>query len=283
MHKTLVLTVAAMLAFAANSLIARLALAGELTDAGTYTAVRIISGALLLLVLLRRKEERKPQASAGSWPAGLALFVYALAFSFAYLLLGAATGALILFAAVQATMMIWGIVRGERPGAVQWAGLLIAFAAFIYLLLPGIATPHPLGSLLMIASGIAWGVYSLLGRGSRNPIGDTAGNFARAALCCLPLLALPLFGGHVSVEGLALAVLSGTVASALGYIVWYTALPGLTAVQASVVQLSVPVIAAAGGALLLGETLTLRFVLVSVCILAGIALATLARARASAR
>lgn len=277
MYKTLGLTVAAMLAFAANSLLARQALGGQLTDAGTYTAVRIISGALLLLVLAGRNGKNTQSGFSGSWPAGLALLVYALAFSFAYLLLGAATGALILFASVQATMLIWGIFSGERPGAAQWAGLTIAFAAFAYLLMPGIATPNVLGSALMIASGVAWGVYSLRGRGSKNPIGDTAGNFARAALCCVPLLAIPFFGGTASPSGLVLAVLSGTVASALGYVIWYSALPGLTTVQAAVVQLSVPVIAAAGGALLLGETLTLRFMLVSACILCGIGLAILAK------
>lgn len=277
MYKTMSLTAAAMLAFAANSILARQALGGHLTDAGTYTAVRIISGALLLLVLTGGSRKDRQSGLSGNWPAGLALLIYALAFSFAYRLLGAATGALILFASVQATMLIWGIAGGERPGTAQWTGLAVAFGAFAYLLMPGIATPNLTGSALMIASGIAWGVYSLRGRGSTNPIGDTAGNFARAALCCVPFLVMPFLGGNASLEGLLLAALSGTVASAFGYVVWYTALPGLTTVQAAVVQLSVPILAAALGALLLGETLTLRFVLLSACILCGIGLAVLAK------
>jgi drug/metabolite transporter (DMT)-like permease len=213
----------------------------------------------------------------GNWPSALALLAYALCFSAAYLRLGAATGALILFAAVQGSMLAWGFIRRDRPMAAELAGLAVAFAAFVWLLLPGLRAPDPMGSALMIASGIAWGVYSVRGRGVRDPLAETAGNFVRAALPCLPLLAAPLLGGHASAHGMALGVVSGVVTSGLGYAVWYRALPRLSTTQAGTVQLTVPAIAAAGAALLLGEALTARLVIAACCILGGVALAIMAR------
>jgi len=273
------LTALAMIAFAANSLLARAALADASISAPAYTVVRLVSGALVLLLISRaRGGGLKALASRGDWPSALALFAYAAAFSFAYVLLGAATGALILFATVQFTMILWGLLRKERPGLRGVAGLAAAFGAFAWMLAPGLRAPDPLGSALMIVAGIAWSVYSLRGHGAVDPLGETAGNFLRAGLVCLPLLLLPgataMTGG-----GFGLAVVSGAVASGLGYIVWYAALPLLSRIQAAAVQLTVPVIAAAGAVLILSEALTPRLAVSGAIILAGVALVIHARAR----
>lgn len=278
MPTTLLLTGIAMIAFAANSLLARIALAGAVIDAGSFTEVRLVSGAIALAALLvgqggRRAVRDRP----GTWPSALALLAYALAFSLAYLRLGAATGALILFAAVQGTMVGWAVARRDRPTAPELAGLTIAFGAFVYLLLPGLGTPDLLGSLLMVGSGVAWGVYSLRGRGASDPIAETAGNFVRAALLSLPLVLLPGLGGHASTAGLGLAILSGVVTSGLGYVVWYRALPRLSTTQAAAVQLTVPLIAAGGAIAVLSEALTMRLALAGLLILGGVAVAILAR------
>lgn len=280
MHSTFVLTAVAMLAFAANSLLAREALGGFSIDAAGYTAVRIISGALILYGLLRRQQASGGEdrvALPGDWWAAGALFVYAIAFSAAYLSLGAATGALILFSSVQASMLAWGLVKGDRPSGRELIGFAIAFAAFVYLILPGVGRPDLVGSLLMIASGMAWAVYTLRGRGSRDPIGETAGNFVRASAFCLPLAVFALVYETASPVGVALALASGIVASGLGYSIWYKALRGLSTFQAALIQLSVPVIAALGAILLLDERLTLHFVVAGACVIGGIAFAILAK------
>lgn len=275
---TILLTVLAMLAFAANSLLARAALDGATIDAAAYTAVRLISGAVALMLLIYWQRGRGAfRALPGNWPSGLALFSYALAFSLAYLRLGAATGALILFASVQGTMISWGIFRRNRPTGLELTGLAVAFAAFVYLLVPGLNAPDLYGSILMVVSGIAWGVYSLRGRGSASPLGDTAGNFVRSALICLPLVLLPMFADRITPLGVGLATVSGVLASGLGYAVWYRALPGLSTTQAAVVQLTVPVIAATGATALLGEALSSRLVFSSLCILCGVGLAIISR------
>lgn len=275
---TILLTVLAMLAFAANSLLARAALDGATIDAAAYTAVRLMSGAVALMLLIYWQRGREAFRSIpGNWPSALALFSYALAFSLAYLRVGAATGALVLFASVQGTMISWGIFRRNRPTGLELTGLAVAFAAFVYLLLPGLYAPDLYGSILMVVSGIAWGVYSLRGRGSASPLGDTAGNFVRSALICLPLVLLPLFADRITPLGVGLATASGVLASGIGYAVWYRALPGLTTTQAAVVQLTVPVIAATGATVMLGEVLTTRLVLSSLCILCGVGLAILSR------
>ncbi len=288
MPTTLFLTSIAMVAFAANSLLARAALAGGAIDATSFTALRLISGALALLLLLACQSGRSVlRHPPGNWPSAFALFAYALAFSLAYLRLGAATGALILFASVQGTMIFWSVSQKNHPTSVEMAGLAIAFAAFVYLLLPGLDTPDLTGSLLMIIAGVAWGVYSLRGRGATNPLAQTTGNFARAALVCIPLLAasaaIPVLPGHVTPFGVGLAGVSGIVTSGLGYAIWYRALPGLTTAQAATVQLTVPIIAALGAVAFLAETLTLRLVIASLCILGGVALAILSRPPATAR
>lgn len=267
----------AMVAFAANSLLARTALSGPSIDPVLYTLLRLASGALVLHAIAARRSVARTD---GSWRAGLALFVYAIAFAAAYGRIGAAVGALILFASVQSSMLLGGVLRGERPHVQAWIGMAIALAAFVWLQLPGLDRPDPWGALLMIASGAAWGIYSLIGRASTDPIGDSAGNFRRATWCCLPCL-VPLGFGVLGppvlgADGVGLALASGAVASALGYIVWYRALPGLKASAAAVLQLTVPVLTAFGAVLLLGELPTMRLVLASCLILGGVALAVFA-------
>lgn len=271
--RIVLLTVAAMVAFAANSVLCRTALAHTAIDPATFTLVRIASGAALLWMLARAAEGGG--ASAGSWRAAAALVVYAACFSFAYVSLAVGTGALLLFGAVQASMVLHGLLSGERLSARQWGGLALAIAGVVVLVAPGVTAPDPIGAVLMAAAGAAWGVYSLLGRTSKDkPLHATAGNFVRA----LPLAAAVAVvsaltaNGSWDVAGLVYAVLSGAVASGLGYVVWYGALPGLTAARAASVQLSVPVITAVAGVAVLDEALTLRLALASAAVLGGIAL-----------
>lgn len=267
--RTLLLTALAMLAFAGNSLLCRMALATTTIDPASFTAIRIVAGALVLAMIVRLRHAGAP---LGDWPSGIALFVYAAAFSFAYVTLPAAAGALLLFGSVQATMIGHGLASGERPGMQQLAGLATAFAGLVGLLLPGLSAPPLQGSLLMIAAGAAWGIYSLRGRSGGDATRETAGNFLRAAVLAggLGLLMLPV--ASIDHAGVLYAVASGALASGVGYAVWYTALRGLAATSAASVQLSVPVIAAVGGILLLGEPLTLRLVLCSTAVLGGIGL-----------
>ncbi|SAL78075.1 EamA-like transporter family protein [Caballeronia peredens] len=268
------LTVVAMLAFAGNSLLCRLALKGTQIDAATFTLVRIAAATLVLwVILVARSGERR----AGSWPSALALIVYAAAFSYAYVRLAAGTGALLLFGAVQATMIGYGLFKGERLAAAQWLGLVLALAGLVWLVLPGLAAPEPFSSVLMIAAGAGWGVYSLRGRGLADPVAATAGNFLRALPFALAVSALAFAHARVDGPGFACAVASGALTSGMGYIVWYAALKDLRPATAATVQLSVPVVTAAGGVLLLGEMLTARLVVSSVAILGGIALVVLSR------
>jgi len=270
-------TTAALLAFAANSLLCRAALGGGAADAASFTAVRLVSGAGVLLLLCRSAGG----ARGGSWPSAAALFVYAAAFSFAYFTLSAGVGALLLFGAVQTTMIGAGIAAGERPPPSVWAGLVLALGGLVHLSLRGARAPSPAGTALMLSAGAAWGIYSLRGRHSGPPLLATADNFLRAAPLAVALwIAIALAGAiHMTPAGAALAIASGAITSGLGYVAWYSALPHLTAARAAVLQLSVPVIAAAGGVLLLGEVLTARLVVAGAAILAGIALATRSSAR----
>jgi drug/metabolite transporter (DMT)-like permease len=280
------LAVVAMIAFAANSVLARLALgAGDMSAEG-YTGVRLTSGAITLAAILYfrwPKTARSRMEINGSWQGAAALFGYALAFSIAYIMLGAATGALILFASVQIGMLAWAILQGDRPGMLEWLGFGVAFVALVLLVSPGLVAPPLLGTALMVAAGLCWAAYSLLGRGSRAPLADTAGNFIR----CLPIaLVLVIAGelGHTSTStGLVYAIASGAVASGVGYAIWYTALPSLTRTSAAFVQLTVPAIAAAGGVVFIGEQLTLRLLLSSAGILGGVALALVAAKQRKAR
>lgn len=275
----------AMIAFAANSVLARLALGtGDLGAAG-YTGVRLLSGAATLaaIVYVRgQKTGRPPIGIHGSWRGAAALFGYALAFSIAYLMLSAATGALILFASVQIGMLGWAFLNGDRPGLSEWLGFGVAFAALILLVAPGLVAPPLLGTALMVVAGLSWAAYSLIGRGSQAPLADTAGNFIR----CLPIaVVLAVFGNmaQTSVTGLAYAITSGAVASGVGYAIWYSVLPSLTPTTAAYVQLTVPAIAAAGGVVLIGEQLTGRLLFSSVGILGGVTLALLAASKRKAK
>jgi drug/metabolite transporter (DMT)-like permease len=282
-HRPLIVlyTSVALVAFAANSVLARLALVEDAIDAASFTSVRLISGATMLLLVVVLGG-RRPAGSRGSWISAGALFLYAVAFSFAYVSLSAGTGARILFGAVQATMIGVALASGDRPHPLQWLGLLLALAGLIYLVLPGLAAPPPVGAALMGAAGIAWGVYSLRGRTAADPLADTAGNFARTVPLVLAVSAVSLLvlgRGHLSGAGMVLAAVSGAVTSGLGYVIWYAALGGLTATRAATVQLSVPVLAAGGGVLFLSERITLRLVLSAIMILGGIALTVAARER----
>jgi drug/metabolite transporter (DMT)-like permease len=268
--RTPLLTVLAMLAFAGNSLLCRVALTETSIDAASFTSLRLASGALILLVILRLRGVGA--TAGGSWPMAAMLSAYAVFFSFAYRDLTAATGALLLFGGVQLTMMGYGLWAGERLRGAKLLGVVVAVAGLIGLLLPGLAAPPPHAALLMLAAGAAWGVYSLLGRDAGDAIAATGGNFLRA----VPFAALLALAatGHESVDrmGVLYAVLSGAVTSGLGYVLWYAALPGLRATSAATIQLSVPAIAAIGGAVLLAEPITARLLLASVAILGGIAL-----------
>jgi drug/metabolite transporter (DMT)-like permease len=279
--RIILLTLLAMLAFAANSVLARLALGSGGMDAAGYTGIRLVAGAVTLAAILLASSRRTAKIG-GSWPAAAALFGYAIAFSFAYLLLGAGTGALILFGSVQLGMLGWGILKGDRPGVLEWLGLAIAFAALAYLVSPGLVAPHPIGAGLMVGAGLCWAAYSLLGRGSKLPLVDTTGNFAR----CLPIALLLGIAGITmhppTTPGIAYAVASGALASGVGYAIWYAALPHLTRTRAAIVQLSVPALAAFGGVIFIGEALTPRLVIASIAILGGVALAILAAERRKA-
>lgn len=268
-----------MIAFAANSVLARLALGAGEIDPASYTTLRLLAGALVLFMLARRDHAARP---SGGWFPALALFGYAAAFSFAYLNLATGTGALILFASVQATMIGWGLWKGDRPNAAEWSGLTIAFAAFTWLVSPGLAAPDPFSSGLMILAGLSWGAYSIIGRTFADPLQATAGNFLRAAPLGLALSVVFLAEMRISAQGALLAVISGALTSGLGYALWYRALKGISQVQAALVQLTVPAIAAGGGILFLSEPLTFRFALCSALILGGIAIAVLSRRRAKA-
>jgi drug/metabolite transporter (DMT)-like permease len=272
-----VLTSLTMTAFAANSILCRLALKSTAIDPASFTLIRLVAGAATLWLIVRVRSGRS--ARAGRWSSAFSLFAYAAAFSFAYVSLSAGTGALILFGAVQATMILYGLFRGERLTPLQTLGLALALGGLLALLLPGATAPNWVGAMLMTAAGIAWGAYSLMGRGNTQPIETTAGNFLRASVFGV-LLSSVSFGLFAwDPRGAFFAILSGAVASGLGYAIWYTVLPALRATQAATVQLSVPVIAALGGVLLLGEQLSLRLVLCSVAILGGIALVLHARPR----
>ncbi len=270
------LTAVAMLAFAANSLLCRFALQREHIDPAGFGAVRLLAGALVLACVMRTR--RQPLGAGGDWRSATLLFAYVALFSFAYVSLAAGTGALILFGAVQLTMLGVGLLRGERFAPAGWLGLLLAMAGLVVLLLPGAAAPSPLGAVLMAGAGAAWGGYSLRGKGAADPLAATSAGFLRAAPLGLLLALLFAARLHADARGVWLAIASGAITSGLGYVVWYAALRRLGALKAAVVQLSVPLIATAGGALLLGEAFTLRLGVSALAILGGIGLVLGSRA-----
>ena len=270
-----------MLAFAANSLLCRLALGQELIDAASFASARVVSGAVFLtLIVLPRWKVSGRQAT--DWRAVFALFAYMASFSFAYLSLAAGTGALILFGAVQLTMFIVALRNGEHFAMLSWCGLALAISGLVWLVSPGVTAPDRVGAALMAIAGIAWCAYSLLGRGHADPLQATANNF----IYCVPLVlivsAIFIKDFHFTTVGLGVAVASGTIASGLGYVIWYAALPGLTATRAATVQLSVPAIAALGGALWLSEEITLRLLLASAATLGGVWIVLAQRSRSAA-
>jgi drug/metabolite transporter (DMT)-like permease len=304
------LTLGAMIAFASNSLLCRAALKQTHIDAATFTFVRIFSGAVALCLFMNVRRritvERtasplveslatrvgfpSPQSSpkgrggsfslrekvgmrdSGNWISALALFVYAAGFSFAYTSLSAGTGALLLFGAVQATMIVWGLQKGERLSTIQSAGFIIAVTGLVVLVLPGVSAPPLMGSMLMLAGGVAWGIYSVRGKGEKNPASATTGNFVRAVPFAAALSIIFTMRAHLDLAGVTFGIISGAITSGLGYVIWYSVLPDLKAVSAATVQLSVPVLAATGGILLLAEPITMRYVVASLAVLGGIAL-----------
>jgi drug/metabolite transporter (DMT)-like permease len=274
-EKSFVLTAFAMIAFAGNSLLCRQALKHTAIDAATFTLARILSGAICLWVIVqvRKGSLRK----AGSWPSALALFGYAALFSFAYLQLTAGTGALLLFGAVQATMIFWALKKGEQLRALQIVGLVLAIIGLIALVFPGLSAPPRGAAMLMLGAGIAWGIYSLRGKGAGDPLRATTGNFLRAVPMAALLSIVAFRSLNFDRAGIGYAIVSGALASGIGYAIWYSALPALKASAAATVQLSVPVLAAAGGIILLGEPITWRFALASISVLGGIALVILER------
>lgn len=267
----------AVVAFAANSLLCRAALGPHHIDAASFTGIRLASGAVVLALFVRARDSKR---GGGSWRGGLALCAYAIAFSLAYLRLPTGTGALILFGSVQVTMIASALARGERLQAPQWIGLSLSLGGLAWLVLPGQCAPDPSGALLMATAGAAWGIYSLLGRGSTRPLAATAHNF----LWSLPLAAVFLVierdALHTDARGVALAVSSGAVASGLGYAVWYAALRNVNASRAAIVQLCVPVLSAIGGVAWLGEEPSARLFVCTALVLSGVALAVVTRSRA---
>jgi len=275
--RIITLTSLAMIAFAANSLLCRAALQHTSIDAASFTTIRLVSGAMMLWLVVRMR--RNTSAGTGNWLSAFALFAYAAGFSFAYISLPAATGALLLFGAVQATMIGYGLFIGERLRKSQLVGLVLALVGLVGLLLPGLSAPPLYGSVLMLGAGVAWGIYSLRGKGVGDPTKVTAGNFLRAVPITAALSLLTLNHSSLDIAGFWYGVSSGALASGFGYIIWYTALPALKAATSATVQLSVPVIAALGGIVFLGEPITLRLVLASTAILGGIAMVILEKNR----
>ena len=274
---------AALIAFSGNSLLARVALGGGHIDAATFTLVRLVSGAAVLLVLtaLTRPPATLTAAAGRGWVPAAALFAYAAAFSFAYLRLHAGTGAFILFGAVQVTMIGWGLAKGERPGLLTWLGLVLALGGLAALTRPAADAADTTAAGLMALAGVAWGAYSLLGRGGIDPIGATTVNFALSVPLAAGLSAIAFAAARASTVGVLLAVTSGALASGVGYTFWYAALPSLTATRAAIAQLIVPVMTAAAAVALLGETVTVGLVTAGTAIVAGVLIALLASRRAS--
>ena len=279
--KTSLLTALALVAFAANSILCRLALGTEAIDATGFTVIRLLAGASVLLAILgmqhKRMQGTNSKVKSGSWFAAAMLFIYAATFSFAYVSMDTGAGALILFGAVQLTMIAVSLIRGNRLFWVEWLGVILAFAGFVYLVLPGLGTPSLTGFILMALSGIAWGFYTLRGQGSTNPLRDTSYNFIRTVPMAIALLVLMMPQLQLSTQGVILAVLSGGIASGVGYTIWYSALRGLSSTQAAVLQLLVPVIAAMGGVIFMGEAITSRLLFSGVMILGGILLVVIGR------
>jgi drug/metabolite transporter (DMT)-like permease len=271
----------ALAAFALNSILCRLALRTGEIDAASFTTIRLISGAAMLAAISYFFNKKGKQRTRGNWLSAFFLFLYAVCFSFAYVSLTAGTGALILFGCVQLTMIAVALFRGERPKPLEWLGLSIALGGLVYLVFPGLSSPPILSSALMASAGIAWGFYTLRGKGSSDPLADTTGNFVRSVPMTV-LASLPFLSAvHLSNYGVLLAVLSGAVTSGIGYTVWYAVLKHHTSTRAAVLQLSVPVLAAFAAVMFLSEAITTRLFIAAVLILGGITLTIVGRKAAA--
>lgn len=275
----IIYTTLAMFAFAGNSIICRLALRDNAIDPSSFTAIRLGSGAVALLIISFLARRQQGLRGHGSWLSALLLFMYALGFSYAYISLNAGAGALILFGFVQATMILSGLLAGDRPSIGEWVGWILASIGLIWLLLPGEEAPALTGSALMAAAGVAWGLYSIRGRAETNALVATTANFTYSIVMVIFLVAMTTANIEISARGITLAMASGALTSGLGYVAWYAALEYLSAMQAALVQLSVPAIATAGGIFLLAESVSLQFVLSSVLVLGGISLALTRKSR----
>lgn len=277
--KTSLLTILALFAFAGNSVLCRLALINGSIDPLGFTAIRLASGALILFVLIGLSKPTDHSGlvkETGSWLAAAALFFYAILFSYAYVSTDTATGALILFGSVQIAMILFSFVKGQPLSAAEWCGMLLALIGFAYLVYPELSKPSLSGFLMMVLSGLAWAVYTVLGQGAQSALRVTAYNFLRT-IPMVVLLLVMLFGElAISSQGVYFAIASGALTSGLGYAVWYAALKGLTTIQAAVSMVSVPVIAAIGGLIFAGELITLRLAVASVIVLGGILVVILA-------
>lgn len=270
-------TTFALIAFAANSVLNRLALGGNTIDAGSYIGIRLVSGALTLWLINALSKQHFSLILRGSPFSALYLCLYGVAFSYAYRSLSSGTGAFILFGTVQTTLLTTLLVRGERPHVSEWLGLILAFSGLVYLVFPGLSAPDPLGAALMVIAGIAWGFYTLRGKGVKDPLETTAQNFLFSVPMVLVVIFFTYSKAHVSTEGVSYALLSGAIASGIGYVIWYEALKGLTTTQAALVQLSVPIIAALGGVCFLSENITTRLIIAGVLIVSGVSGALLGK------
>ncbi|WP_415896123.1 DMT family transporter [Neptuniibacter sp. PT34_22] len=268
--KVFIYTSIALIAFAGNSVLCRLALGDEAIDAASFTSIRLLSGIVVLLAIFSFMNRGKANVAKGSWKGAFFLFAYAITFSYGYITLETGIGALVLFGSVQISIILINMFKGNKLHSMEWVGAIVAFAGFVYLIFPSLATPSAVGFGLMTMAGVAWGFYTLAGKGSNNPLGDTTSNFLRTLPFVLILVLLSFDDASLSTEGIWLAILSGGLASGIGYAIWYQALGSLSAIQAAVVQLLVPVIAAAGGVAFAGEEITWRLVIASVVVLGGI-------------
>lgn len=279
--KPFLLTTFALTAFAFNSILCRMALGKDEINAASFTAIRLAAGAVTLIVIASLFNKTRSIRESGHWVSAFFLFAYAVCFSFAYLGLTTGTGALILFGSVQMTMIAVSLIKGDRPKILEWLGLFIAVGGLVYLVFPGLTSPPLLSSALMAAAGISWGAYTLRGKGSKDPLADTMGNFVRSLPMIAVVAAIFFPQIHLSSRGIILAILSGAIASGVGYTIWYSALKFHTATRAAVLQLSVPVIAAVGGIVFLAETFSMRLLIAGALIISGIAMTLLGRKRMS--
>ncbi len=271
--RTSVLTAAALVGFASNSLLTRAALATHELDPATFTLVRVLAGALTLVVLVSLR--RRPPSERGSWTSAAALAAYAIFFTLAYGRINASVGALVLFGAVQTTMTGVGLMRGERPAAIDWTGVALAIAGLLVFTVPGATAPDAIGTTLMALAGACWGVYSLAGQHARDPLAATAGNFVRALIPIVVFAAVSIPSRHVTTPGLLLAVASGSLASGVAYTIWYAALPSLAAWRAAIVQTGTPLLTALAAVAFLGETFTPRLVIAAALVTSGVLLTVL--------